>query len=79
MKPKLAHNPFSYRRNLPHIQKADKELFVTFHSYNYRILPSKARDIVLKACLFQDGKSMQLHAAVVMPRACASSLLSVPG
>lgn len=48
----LAH--YEYRRRLPHLQKADATLFVTFRT-NYGILPNAARDIVLAHWLREGG------------------------
>jgi REP element-mobilizing transposase RayT len=70
-----------YRRRLPHLQKADAALFVTFCTGGRMILPDRARDLVLAHCLREAGIStmagegarptraarIRLHAAVVMP------------
>ena len=56
-----------YRRNLPHIQKSDAAHFVTFRTRDDLILPPTARDLVLKHCIYDNGKCIQLHAVVVMP------------
>lgn len=56
-----------YRRNLPHIQKSDAPHFVTFRTNNNLVLPPAARDLVLKHCMHDHGKRVQLHAVVVMP------------
>jgi REP element-mobilizing transposase RayT len=45
---------YRYRRRLPHLQKADCDLFVTFCTAR-RILPPAARDIVLEHCLREGG------------------------
>jgi REP element-mobilizing transposase RayT len=57
----------SYRRNLPHIQRDGKILFVTFRTYKHWILPEAVRDLVIKHCQYDHGKKYQLHGAVVMP------------
>jgi REP element-mobilizing transposase RayT len=44
-----------YRRRLPHLQKADADLFVTFCTGARRILPGVARDLVLEHCLREGG------------------------
>jgi REP element-mobilizing transposase RayT len=56
-----------YRRNLPHLQRDDKPHFVTFVTKNRLVLPSWARDIVLKCCHHDHGTKYRLHVAVVMP------------
>lgn len=73
---------YRYRRRLPHLQKADCDLFVTFCTAR-RVLPAEARDLVLAHCLREGGvaesaafagggaratpKRIDLYAAVVMP------------
>ena len=46
---------YRYRRRLPHLQKADADLFVTFCTGARRVLPAEARDIVLQHCLREGG------------------------
>jgi hypothetical protein len=46
---------YRYRRRLPHLQKADGDLFVTFCTSARRILPGNARDLVLEHCLREGG------------------------
>src|SRR6185503_17941018 len=46
---------YRYRRRLPHLQKADADLFVTFCTGARRILPGVARDLVLEHCLREGG------------------------
>ncbi len=58
---------YEYRRRLPHYQKDDHPLFVTFTTDRGWELPPEARDIVLECCLKEDGHKFDLHAAVVMP------------
>ena len=58
---------YEYRRRLPHYQKDDRPLFVTFRKLSKDPFPEPARDIVLRHCLHDDGEKMQLHTAVVMP------------
>jgi|HubBroStandDraft_1064217.scaffolds.fasta_scaffold32387_2 putative transposase len=58
---------YEYRRRLPHYQKDDHPLFVTFTTDRRWILPPEARDIVLACCLQQNGTKFDLHTAVVMP------------
>src|SRR5579885_1556748 len=73
---------YRYRRRLPHLQKADADLFVTFCTGGRRILPAAARDVVLQHSLREGGvlpfagegaratftvPRIHLHAVVVMP------------
>ena len=55
-----------YRRNLPHIERFDATYFLTFRS-KVLYLPPTARSIALRHCLFENGRRIELHAAVVMP------------
>jgi REP element-mobilizing transposase RayT len=59
--------PRAYRRNLPHYQRAGARLYVTFVTHLRAELPAEARDIVLDHIVFEHGRRLQLHAAVVMP------------
>jgi len=56
---------YDYRRRLPHLQKSDAELFITFCTSGRLILPPEARDLVFKHCLREER--IHLIAAVVMP------------
>ena len=58
---------YRYRRRLPHLQKADAALFVTFCTAARVDLPSEARDLVLEHCLREHGRRVHLCAVVVMP------------
>ena len=58
---------YEYRRRLPHYQKDDHPLFVTFTTDRRWELPPAARDIVLECCVRENGCKFELHAAVVMP------------
>jgi REP element-mobilizing transposase RayT len=73
---------YRYRRRLPHLQKADAAVFVTFCTGGRRVLPEGARDLVLEHCLRECGAAdvarapspakslpprIHLYAAVVMP------------
>ena len=62
----LAHK-YDYRRRLPHYQKADRAIFVTFRKLNRDSFAASARDVILRHCLHDDGKRYILHAAIVMP------------
>ncbi len=57
----------SYRRDLPHLQRDDKTLFVTFNTLKRWKLPAVARQLVIEHCLHDHGMKYHLHAAVVMP------------
>jgi REP element-mobilizing transposase RayT len=74
---------YCYRRRLPHLQKTDAALFVTFCTGARLILPDCARDLVLEHCLREGGprplagggaratppppSRIHLYAVVVMP------------
>ena len=58
---------FDYRRDLPHIQKDHRSLFVTFNTHHRLILPEPARTLVLESCIYEDGKMIDAEIAVVMP------------
>jgi len=58
---------YRYRRRLPHLQKADCDLFVAFRAMKNGPLPAPARDLVLDHCLREHGKRANLLAVVVMP------------
>ena len=64
---RLQDNPYSYRRRLPHIQKAGKALFVSFRKLSQEPFAAAARDLILQHCLHDNGKRYVLHATVVMP------------
>lgn len=68
---------YRYRRRLPHLQKADCDLFITFRTARIT-LPPDARDLVLQHCLREGGirelagalatpPRVRLYAVVVMP------------
>jgi putative transposase len=66
----LAHATFrryEYRRRLPHYQRDDCPLFVTFRTLKPLQLTPEARNLALQHCLHDHGRSIRLHAAVVMP------------
>jgi hypothetical protein len=58
---------YDYRRMLPHHQKFDKALFVTFCKNNREPFAAEARDAILECCLKGNNYRFRLHAAVVMP------------
>ena len=55
---------YRYRRRLPHLQKADADLFITFCTGGRRVLPPKARDLVLEHCL-REGEVLPFAAESV--------------
>jgi len=63
----LERPKYEYRRRLPHYQSAAAPLLVTFGTFGRWILPEAARDLVLRHCLHDHGKRIQLSAGVVMP------------
>jgi len=56
-----------YRRNLPHYQKDNRILFITFSTWHRWVLPEAARDLALESCVRADGRKYKLFAAVIMP------------
>ena len=62
----LAHK-YDYRRRLPHYQKADRAIFVTFRKLVRNPFTAGARDLILQHCRHDDGKRYVIHAAVVIP------------
>jgi REP element-mobilizing transposase RayT len=67
----LAQDFFSmkafYRRNLPHLERLNAVYFVTFRTKGDLFLPRAARSIALRHVLFENGRRIELHAAVIMP------------
>ena len=63
----LMQPKYNYRRRLPHIQKDCRPIFITFTIDHRWHLPPEAKDIVLEACLKENGARFDLRAAVVMP------------
>ena len=57
---------YEYRRRLPHYQKDDRPLFVTFRTLAFELQPD-ARTAALQHCLYDDGRRIHLHAVVIMP------------
>jgi REP element-mobilizing transposase RayT len=58
---------YDYRQKLPHLQGNDRPLLLDFNTQNRRVLPPKARDVVL-ACIQQaHPKTLAVEIAVVMP------------
>ena len=67
MAQELLKGKYVYRRRLPHYQKADRAVFVTFYAGCCDPLPKSIRDLVLRHCLHDQGIKVQVHAVVVMP------------
>ncbi|MGP0017856.1 MAG: hypothetical protein ACLPHP_04740 [Candidatus Sulfotelmatobacter sp.] len=58
---------YEYRRNLPHYQKDNRILFITYSTWHRWRLPEIAKDLALGSCRRADGRKYSLYAAVVMP------------
>jgi putative transposase len=65
---------YRYRRRLPHLQKTDADLFVTFCAGGPLMLAATSRDLVLEHCLREGGilplvaiARIHLYAVVIMP------------
>ena len=58
---------YEYRRDLPHFQKENRALFVTYSTWHRWHLPEVARDLALESCLRANGRKYDLYAAVAMP------------
>ena len=54
-------------RYLPHVQKDNRSLFITFTTHLRWQLPDAARDLALEACVHAHNRKCILHAAVIMP------------
>jgi putative transposase len=67
MSKQLLDRKYDYHRKLPHYQKAGRAIFITFCKGNRIPFSSRARDVILQHCLYDNGKRYELHAAVVMP------------
>jgi REP element-mobilizing transposase RayT len=63
----LLKGKYAYRRRLPHYQKDDRAVFVTFCCGCLDPLPEAVRGIVLRHCLHDQGTKAAFHAVVVMP------------
>jgi REP-associated tyrosine transposase len=58
---------YYYHRTLPHYQRDDIPVFVTFATYHRWNLPDSARDVAVEACLHVHGTMCTMHGFVVMP------------
>jgi REP element-mobilizing transposase RayT len=63
----MSPRKYDYRRNLPHLQKDYRPVFVTFATHKRWELPETARQLTLDCCLKQNGDTIDLHGVVVMP------------
>jgi REP element-mobilizing transposase RayT len=67
MTQRLLQGKYQYWRRLPHYQKDDRAVFVTFCCGCLDPLPEAVRDIVVRHCLHDQGTKAAIHAVVVMP------------
>jgi REP element-mobilizing transposase RayT len=58
---------YKYRRCLPHYQKDNRLLFITYATWHRWRLPEIAKDLALESCLRANGRKYSLYATVVMP------------
>lgn len=58
---------YVYRRRLPHLQRDNKPVFVTFRTLGKTQIPEVCRGVVLQHCLHDNNRKLQMHAVVVMP------------
>jgi len=65
--PTATFRRYEYRRRLPHYQKDNRPVFVTFRTLAPLVLSPEARTLALQHCLHDQGKTIHLHAAVIMP------------
>ena len=56
-----------YKRNLPHIEKDGASYFVTFRTRGGFVIPGEARSVVFEHCLYENKRTVHMHAFVVMP------------
>lgn len=63
----LVSNPYSYRRRLPHLQKADAMIFATFCKLKREPFSPRTRDLVLDHCVYEHANRIDLYVAVIMP------------
>jgi len=65
--PTATFRRYEYRRRLPHYQRDDRPLFVTFRTLTAHMLSPDARTLAMQHCLHDNGRTIQIHAAMVMP------------
>ena len=58
---------YRYWRTLPHLQKTNRPIFVTFSTHRRWILSPPARQTVLECCAGEHGRTIDLHISLVMP------------
>ena len=58
---------YEYRRRMPHYQESGHPIFVTFSKLIRDPFPDAVRDLILRHCVHDHGKRIDLQAAVVMP------------
>ena len=58
---------YEYRRRMPHYQKPERAIFVTFCRLIRDAFPEAARDLILGHCLHDHGKRIEVYSVVVMP------------
>jgi len=58
---------YEYRRCLPHYQKDNRILFITYATWHRWKLAEIARGLALDSCLRANGRKYSLYAAVAMP------------
>jgi REP element-mobilizing transposase RayT len=58
---------YECRRYLPHYQKDNRALFITYSTWHRWPLPELAKSLALESCLRANGRKYSLYAAVVMP------------
>ncbi len=58
---------YEYRRRLPHYQRDERPVFVTFRTRLAFDLSPKARTLTLQHCLHDNGRTIRIHAVVIMP------------
>jgi hypothetical protein len=64
---------YEYRRRLPHIQKGNRPIFITFTTDRRWKLPAEAKDIVLECCLKENGNKFDCilrWSCQIMPISC---------
>jgi REP element-mobilizing transposase RayT len=62
-----ASSAAAYKRNLPHLQRRNATVFVTFATRRRWVLPESVRRDVLGHCIYDHRVKVIMHAAVVMP------------
>src|SRR3989441_12911039 len=69
---------YRYRRRLPHLQKADAAVFVTFCTAGRLALPEGARDLVLEHCLRGGGIQPLAGEGARAPRGHLYAVVVIP-